>query len=165
MGPEHRLQSRCRMYLADALPAPGYWSSVDHARKQSAQAGERQKARGIKRGLPDIMIWFRGLFIGVELKVGSRISDAQDVFAGAMRANGFRYAVIRSVTELDTYLRDVGVPVLPSMRIAAMQHDAALSAAAPAKPKRAGNPRRVPPRAATARDRRVAAIRNRPPGV
>lgn len=127
LRPEDRLQSRVRMYLDDALPAPGWWSSVDHARKQSLKSGQIQKARGIKRGLCDVAIWYLGMFYGIELKAGKNdTSDAQDGFGVAMVATGFRYQVIRSVEALDLYLRNTGIPILPSMRVAAMQHDAAL---------------------------------------
>ena len=158
--PEDRLQSRVRMYLADALPAPGYWSSVDHARKQSVKSGQLQKARGIKRGLPDVMIWYRGMFHGIELKVGSAVSDAQHGFGAAMEANGFRYVVVRSVYALDAYLRASGVPVLPSMQIAALNHDAALAVATPTKHKR---PRKARAAKTTKAGLRVSAMRYRLP--
>ena len=144
LRPEDRLQSRCRMYLKDALPAPGYWSSVDHARKQSLRSGQIQKARGIKRGLPDIMIWYRGAFIGVELKAGrGDTSEMQDIVGAALEANGFVYSVVRSVEGLHATLERAGVPVLPSMRIAAMHHDAALAEAAYAPKKPPSKPRKA----------------------
>jgi hypothetical protein len=165
MTPEHQLQSRVRMYLDAALPAPGWWSSVDHAKKQSVQAGTRQKARGIRRGLPDVMIWYRGMFLGIELKVGrGDTSEAQDGFAAAMRANGFGCETARSVLDVDTLLRALQVPVLPSMRIAAMNHDAALALPQKApKPRRSGSRKPWPPKRYSAAHKAASARYNAPP--
>ena len=70
MRPEDRLQSRCRMFLDSHLSPPCWWSSIGHEKKQTLIQGQMQKAKGIRRGLPDIMIWAPGYFLGVELKVG-----------------------------------------------------------------------------------------------
>lgn len=126
MRPEDRLQSRVRMYLKDALPAPGWWSSIAHERKQSVFSGQVQKARGIKRGLSDVMIWYRGMFYGIELKVSSPISESQAAFGAAMEANGFKWVVIWSVVQLDEYLRAEKIPIPYSFHIEALRHDAAL---------------------------------------
>ena len=139
MRPEDRLQVRCAKYLKTALPEPAYFSGIEHARKQSLFAGQVQKAKGIKRGLADLNIWYLGQFIGLELKVKTPVSDMQEAFGKAMYANGFRWYVVRSVVELHEILVERGIPIEPSMRIAAMQHDAAL--AVPEAPKKAGKAR------------------------
>lgn len=143
MLPEARLQSRCRAYLKDALPAPGWFSAISHERKQSVRSGQRQKAMGVKRGLSDLMVWYRGKFLAVELKVDSPVSENQKLFGAAMVRNEFSWAVIRSVVSLHDHLVGQGVPIAPSMRIAAMRADAALAVAEPAvsKPKRPSKPR------------------------
>ena len=134
MLPEARLRARCRMYLANGLPPPGFWSSVEMGRlhagtpEQRMHEWTRLAAQGVKVGLPDIMIWYMGRFIGVELKAGrNKSSDPQRTFAAAMRNNGFVVHEIRSIVGLHEALEFEGVPVLPSMRIAALHHDAALS--------------------------------------
>lgn len=143
MRPEDRLQSRVRMYLDAALPAPGYWSSVEHAKKQSLRQGQMQKAKGVKRGLPDVMIWYRGVFVGVELKAGKNTtSDMQDLVGAALVANGFRYHVVRRVVDLDRLLRECGLPIQRSMLTAAEHHDACLLADAPV-PKKRPSARRI----------------------
>ena len=153
LRPEDRLQSRCRAYLDAALPAPGWWCSIITERKQSPAAGQRAKARGQRRGVSDIMIWYLGRFIGAELKIGKNdTSDAQDGFGAAMFANGFHYAVVRSVEVLDALLREQGVPVPPSMRIAALDHDAKL-ALPQASPTRKRKPGARPQKATAAAER------------
>jgi hypothetical protein len=127
MRPEDRLQSRARMFLDAHLAPPAYWSSVGHERKQTLRQGQMQKARGIKRGLPDVMIWSPGYFLGVELKAGKNsTTDAQDGFAQAMARNQFGYAVVRSVEHLGETLIQHGIGLLWGWQQRAQLHDAAL---------------------------------------
>jgi hypothetical protein len=132
MRPEDRLQSRCRMFLDACLPPPCWWSSVGHERKQTPIQGMMQKARGVKRGLPDVMVWAPGYFLGVELKAGKNTtSDAQDGFAEAMARLGHGYVVVRSVEALAEALERHGIPLNGAWRQAAQIHDATLAAAVP----------------------------------
>jgi hypothetical protein len=127
MRPEDRLQSRARMFLDKFLAPPAYWSSVGHERKQTLRQGQMQKARGIKRGLPDVMVWSPGYFLGIELKSGKNsTTDAQDGFAEAMARNQHGYAVVRSVEQLGEALQQHGIGLLWGWRQAAQPHDAAL---------------------------------------
>lgn len=170
MRPEDRLRARCRMFLNEALPAPAFWSSIEHGQKlsgdkvQRARQWGRLKAQGIKTGLADIFIWWSGKFIGVELKVGDNdTSDAQDDFADAMRDNGFQCHTIRSVIALDELLRQVGMDIPRSMQIAAAGHDAALTQPEKLKkPTRRQAARVVRPKATKA-SQRFSAFSQRPP--
>jgi hypothetical protein len=126
MRPEDRLQSRCRMFLDSHMLPPCWWSSIGHEKKQTLRQGQMQKARGIRRGLPDVMIWAPGYFLGVELKAGKNTTtDAQDGFAQAMARNQFGYEVIRSVEQLGEALQRHGIPLAANWRLAAQHHDAA----------------------------------------
>ena len=162
MRPEDRLQVHCAKYLKAALPAPGFFSGIEHARKQSLYSGMVQKAKGIKRGLADLNIWYMGRYIGFELKVKSPISPAQQAFGVAMQDNGFRWFVVRSVCELHDLLVSLNIPVLPSMRLLTMPYDAALSVPAP-KTKTATRPprQRNPTAKELARAREWYAVRDK----
>ena len=130
MRPEDRLQSRCRMFLDAHLLPPCWWSSVGHERKQTLRQGAIQKARGVKRGLPDVMIWAPGFFLGVELKAAKNTTtDAQGGFAQAMERLGHGYAVVRSVEGLGEALERHGIPLRAGWRVPAQVHDAALRVA------------------------------------
>jgi hypothetical protein len=144
LRPEDRLQTHCVKYLKAALPEPGFFSGIEHARKQSTRAGNIQRAKGVKRGLADLNIWYLGKFIGVELKVKSSTSDPQKAFGAAMDANGFDWHVVRSVVALHDLLVASDIPVPLSMRIDALNRDAALSVPAKAPRKRAGGIDRKP---------------------
>jgi hypothetical protein len=159
MRPEDRLQSRTRMFLDAHLAPPAYWSSVGHERKQTLRQGQMQKARGIKRGLPDVMIWSPGYFLGVELKAGKNsTTDAQDGFAQAMARNQHGYAVVRSVEQLGETLVQHGIGLLWGWQLAAQRHDAALDGEAPAR-KVSARPRTAKPtRAQVAAGNRMAMV-------
>lgn len=132
MRPEDRLQSRCRMLLDACLLPPCWWSSIAHERKQTPRQGQMQKARGVKAGLPDMMVWAPGHFLGVELKVGKNsTSDAQDGFGEAMVRLGNGYEVIRSVEALGEALERHGIPIAPGWRVKAQIHDMELASAQP----------------------------------
>lgn len=155
MRPEDRLQARCRMFLDAHLVRPCWWSSVGHERKQTLRQGQMQKARGVKRGLPDVMIWAPGYFCGVELKAGKNdTTDAQNGFAAAMAALGHGYAVVRSVEQLGEALAERGIPLAANWRLACQHHDAALDA----PPKGHNKPPRAakPTRSQIARGNRIA---------
>ena len=161
MRPEDRLQSRCRMLLDSHLQPPCWWSSVGHERKQTLRQGAIQKARGVKRGLPDVMIWAPGFFLGVELKTArNTTTDAQDGFAQAMERLGHGCAVVRSVEGLGEALERHGVPLRPGWRVAAQVHDAALDVA-PKPPKMGrttGRTTRKPTLAQVAMGNRLAMV-------
>jgi hypothetical protein len=135
--PEDRLQSRCRMLLDSHLQPPCYWSSVGHERKQTLIQGQMQKARGVRRGLPDVMVWAPGYFLGVELKVGSNTAtEDQRAFGQAMAALGHGYAIVRSVEQLVDVLEQHGIPLLAGARVAALRHDGMLAVPVAKKPAR-----------------------------
>lgn len=155
------------MYLNAVLPAPGFWSAIEHGRKhggtdeQRAREWQRLKAQGVKTGLADLFIWYRGQFIAPEAKVGdNRPSDAQQRFGAAMHANGFTWFAFWSVVELHDRLVALGVPIAPEMRKLAAHHDATLAAPEPTRPRRsAARPKpKKPTKAAQAFARRAMGV-------
>ena len=150
MSPEHRMQSRLRIYLKDALPAPGEWTSIDKGvllsgtPQQRMHQAMKMTARGIKGGVSDVVVMYCGLCVWIELKAGRNSLQPQQVaWAQSVRANGFVAEEARSVVEVHDLLVRLGVPVPPSMRLAALSHDAALSVPEPAK-KRSTRPAQAP---------------------
>ena len=143
---EDRLQSRCRMLLDSHLQPPCWWSSVGHERKMTLRQGQMQKARGVRRGLPDVMVWAPGYFLGVELKHGSNTAtEDQRAFGQAMAALGHGYAVVRSVEQLVDVLEEHGIPLQSGARVAALRHDGMLAVPVATKPARTAKPRAEKP--------------------
>lgn len=150
MRPEDRLQSRCRMFLDSHMLPPCWWSSVGAERKQTLRQGQVQKARGFRRGLPDVMIWAPGYFLGVELKsANGRQTPEQAAFQAKMRTLQHGYELCRSVEQLGEALDRHGISMAAGWRIAAQHHDAALDTPKPLakKPRNPRNPRIAKPKA------------------
>lgn len=115
--PEQALQIAVAGFLRHALRPPTFWSSIDHgAGKMTPASAGLRKARGVKPGLPDILImhpFFDGtLVVGVELKAGR---GTPSVHQGAVWAafNECRalYYIARSIEEVEAKLRECGIPL------------------------------------------------------
>lgn len=106
---EHALQGAVAAFLARALPAGCWHSSIDHA-GTSARHGALLKARGVRRGLPDILIICNTLTIWIELKtLDGRVSIEQREFADAVKGAGHCWWVARSVQDVQDLLRGAGI--------------------------------------------------------
>ena len=120
--PEQALQIAVAGYLALALKPPSFWSSIDHgAGKMTPASAGLRKARGVKPGLPDVLvmhpIFGHTLVIGVELKATvGRLSPSQHAVGAAFLGCNSHYFVARSVDEVEGFLRGVGIPL--SARVA-----------------------------------------------
>lgn len=117
-APEHALHVAVARYLALALKPPVWWSSIDHgAGKMSAAAAGRRKARGVRKGLPDILVMSPiddtgTIVLGIELKAGNgRQSDAQRDLEEAFLGCEAEYTVCRSIADVADALKACGIPV------------------------------------------------------
>jgi len=119
---EHGLQIAVAHMLTITLdPAHTWWSSIDHGvgKLGKAEAGIR-KRRGVKRGLPDIIIMARHeqsylgpLMFGIELKSDDgALTDAQVEIANTWQHLGFDVYVARSVEEVQDILLQRAIPMV-----------------------------------------------------
>ena len=131
---EARLRARVRMFLKDCLPAPVYFTAIEHGvklvgtKEQRERAWGRLKAQGVKTGLADIFVWSPGRFLALELKSGKNTtSDAQDAFRDALHALVHSYAVCWTVEDVGLALirHDIALPA--NWHFQSMHHDAALA--------------------------------------
>lgn len=123
--PEQTLQIAVARFLRLALRAPTFWSSIDHgAGKMTRASAGLRKARGVKAGLPDILIIhrerlhnsLRAVVLGIELKAGKgSLSPAQKEMHDAFPDAGAFYFVAKSVEEVEGCLREVGIPIFGSV--------------------------------------------------
>ncbi len=98
-------------------PEKAFWTSLDHAggSRHTMLAGALRKARGVKAGLPDIMIFTgeRDRVLGVaaiELKAAKGTqSSAQKTVQKAMEAQGIYYAICRSIEDVGQVLVKLGL--------------------------------------------------------
>jgi hypothetical protein len=97
-------------YLDCALPVDAFWTSIDSAGRGPI-AGARMKRRGVKRGLPDILvIWHNTIWIELKSKAG-RLSVEQKAFRDLVVIAGAGYAVCRSTDEVEWALLRFGIPL------------------------------------------------------
>jgi len=108
---EHQLQAAVAAFLDAALPADCWWSSIDHA-GTSARHGALLKARGVRPGLPDLVIIAPAIRLTawIELKTRhGRAGPAQLHFATVAMLAGHTWHICRSVAEVQAALVESGV--------------------------------------------------------
>ena len=112
-GPsEQQIHVAIAQFLDVALPAGAWHTALDSSSKSSAVAGAQLKARGGKKGTPDhLVLWHGGvLFLEVKTRKG-RASPEQFAVRDALQANGCHWALVRSVEDVETVLRETGWPM------------------------------------------------------
>lgn len=98
---EHDLQMDIARMLHVVLLPDVQWTSVDHAHSLDQRLGRtgrpiglveamKRKARGVKRGITDILFWHQGRGFAIELKrnADEPLSDAQKEFCKGLIAAG-----------------------------------------------------------------------------
>jgi len=108
---EWRDQRAYAAFLSKALPPEAYWTSIDVGGSKSIRLGQLRKARGVKAGIPDVLIVHRGTTLWLECKAGTSLSPAQEVTRNALLANGHQWALVRRPEELETALLAAGIPL------------------------------------------------------
>lgn len=98
---EWTLQRSCAAFLSKALPSDAYWTSIDIGRSTSAAQGNLRKLRGVKAGIPDVLIVWRGITVWCELKVDAALSPAQQTTRDMLRANGHHWYLCRSPEDIE----------------------------------------------------------------
>jgi len=152
--PEELLQIAVCKYLRVALPSGAVIRSVDHGVKMNASRRQKLHARGVRAGLSDMMIWWNGRHVHIELKVDTPQSEAQKEFQKLLEAQGFPYAICRSLEDVEAALRGWGWPVGASVQVPAFE------LTAPPKKKLVSKPRE-PRQVKTVAARRFADAFNR----
>jgi len=88
-----------------------FWTAVENT-PWSQLAGIMRKRRGVRSGLPDLLVWHRGQSIAIELKsLFGRVSAAQRQVRDAMLKAGVQWWCCRTATAALTVLYRAGVPL------------------------------------------------------
>lgn len=116
---EHTLQVSIMDYLDRALPSSCYAFAVPNGAKREKITGAILKREGVKAGVADIVLLRNpGMCALIEVKTeAGRLSNSQIEFRDWAAANGFPYAVVRSLGDVECFLVDLGIPL--RMRLAA----------------------------------------------
>lgn len=111
---EATLHRRVAQYLDVVIKAPNMWTTIDAgAGKMGVVAAAQRKARGVKRGWPDVLVFkaaghapFYVEVIGIELKAekGTQ-SEEQKAVEKAFTKVGAAYALARTLDDVTAILR------------------------------------------------------------
>lgn len=110
---EMQIQGAVAEFLDRALPADAAWFHPPNGGHRHPVVAAKLKAQGVKPGVPDVVIIWRGRAIFIELKAhkGS-LSDAQKAMQTRLvLSGGVVFDIARSVGEVEGFLRGVGIPL------------------------------------------------------
>ena len=109
---EHELQKSIVVYLTHALPKDAVFFAVPNGGDRNPIVASKLKAEGVKPGVPDLLILWRGQTFGLEVKtLKGRVSVAQELFHEKARRAGMFVEVVRSLSDVSRYLEARGVPL------------------------------------------------------
>lgn len=109
--PEQQLQGAVMRFLATALPAASIAFSVPNEGNRSRGALGAMVGAGLTPGVSDVIIITGGRPFAIELKATTKLTDKQLQFAERWQDAGGLWREARSVEEVETFLRDHGVPL------------------------------------------------------
>ena len=107
---EHDVQRQVANMLWKVLRPEVCWTSIDHANAKDRLTGSIRKGRGVKAGVPDVLLWFEGRAFAIELKseAGVLTLDQQN-FIECLLGARVQVAICRSVSETFERVRDWGL--------------------------------------------------------
>jgi hypothetical protein len=113
--PEQALHRACAQFLDIALPPDACWFHPPNGGARSPVEAAIFKGLGVKAGVPDLVIVYRGRFIAIELKGPSgRLTPTQKAMHGRLTLAGATVSVAKSVEELQDFLSQI-VPLRTSL--------------------------------------------------
>ena len=108
-----QIQGAVAEFLDRALPSDAAWFHPPNGGHRHPVVAAKLKAQGVKPGVPDVVIIWRGRAIFIELKAhkGS-LSDAQKAMQTRLVLSGaVVFDIARSLDEVEGFLRGVGIPL------------------------------------------------------
>lgn len=109
---EQTLQRDCIDFLRQCAPDGLAWTAINPVPAKSKAVAGISKAMGMRAGIPDLLVVWKGRAIFVEFKAaGGSLSPAQrDCHAGLMLAGALVHTV-KSLDEFIDFIITVGVPI------------------------------------------------------
>lgn len=100
-------------FLDWILMPPALWTTIPAGwTAMNRGAAGRLKACGLKAGMPDIMVFYNGFSIGIELKTDKGIVSAtQREMFNKLQAAGVTVSICRSVDNVEQTLRTYKIPM------------------------------------------------------
>lgn len=111
--PDHResdLQITIVQFLEIALPDDATYFHVPNGGKRDEVTGGILKAMGMRAGVADLIVLWRGYALSVELKTDDgKLSDAQDEWAEICQQCDVPHTVARSLRDVYLFLLNHGI--------------------------------------------------------
>jgi hypothetical protein len=112
---EAQLHATVAQYLDWALMPPALYTTFPAGWGVLARStAGRLKGAGLKQGIPDLLVFFNGFTLGIELKslrTDGKLTPVQVEMHSKLRAAGVQVMVCRSLTEVIDFLRIRSVPL------------------------------------------------------
>jgi hypothetical protein len=106
-------------YLDWCLLPPAWYTTFPAGWFKGKVTGGILRGAGLKAGMPDILIWYNGFTIGMELKTPrGRLSEAQRSTRKRLEQAGVKYIVCRDLQDVVNNLEMLQIPLRRS-RLAA----------------------------------------------
>lgn len=113
--PEDALQKALVEYLDWALPDDAVVFAVPNGGKRHVREAARLKGLGVRAGVPDLCIVWRGTALFLELKAGRGVlSQEQRAMIAKLEYCGASVWVVRAVEQAALVLRDHGIKLRAS---------------------------------------------------
>ena len=114
--PEFEVHKSIASYLTVALSPPAFFHTTENSNHQGGTAGlikqAQNKARGVKAGFPDMLIFYPKGVLALEIKrYGKEATPMQLAMHEQLRANGVVVAVVHDVEEVKALLKIHEIPV------------------------------------------------------
>lgn len=116
--PEYDLQCKIADFLNIVLNKKlTFWSSIENSNHSGNLAGmvkqAKDKRKGVKAGLPDLVILYNNTSLWVELKAKAGVvSDKQKAVHGEIKTTGNNIEIIRNIEDLTAILHAYKIPTL-----------------------------------------------------
>lgn len=113
--PEQGLHEQVKRALDILLLPPAIWACypAGHLDLTPAQAARLVRS-GLRRGMPDFLLWAAGASYGIELKrPGGQLSERQRIMFPLLRDAGMSIGICHSLDEVLDQLRGWGLPLRP----------------------------------------------------
>ena len=125
---EAKLHKAVAVYLRFCLVEDAFWFHPPNGGKRHDATGGQFAAMGVKAGVPDICLIYRGKTHFIELKIDhTYLSAIQKQVHQQLNRAGARVATCRSLPEVESALDAWGIPlrgeVVPKQRRAAPRSD------------------------------------------
>lgn len=114
---EFQLNKIVAQYFRVASPPGMSWHSIPNGGQRHTKVAQKLVATGLRAGVPDLLVIWRGHPIYIELKtpVGA-VSAVQKQMHRELVESGADVLVLRSVEGVEAALREFGIPLMASTR-------------------------------------------------